>query len=204
MRVILASSSPARATLLKNAGINFEVIVSDVDEDALWPSMQHLSPSEFTNQLAQLKAQAVAKSVEGEAIIIGADTMFFFKNQLFGKPLTEEVAKARLSQMQGSTGHLYTGHCVVHAPSAVAHSRVATATVEFATMSKSQIDDYVASQEPLNVAGSFTLDGLGAAFVQKVTGDAPAVIGLSLSTLRELVEQHGVSWTSLWKHATDQ
>jgi septum formation protein len=125
--------------------------------------------------------------------------MFLFDNQLYGKPLNAQIAKDRLSQMQGRFGELITGHAVIDTTTGQCKSAVASAVVQFSEMTINEIDAYVASGEPINVAGNFTLDGLGAAFINHISGDPAAVVGLSLVTLRDLIKQHGYEYTQLWQ-----
>lgn len=199
MKIILGSASPARATLLHNAGITFDVLVSGVDEDALLDQYSHLPPAEIVTKLAEAKAQAVAESVKTPAFVIAADSMFHFEGMLLGKPLDVEIARDRLNKMQGKFGELVTGHAVINTATGVCHSAAAAAVVQFTEMNELEIEAYLATSEPLNVAGNFTLDGLGAAFIDHVSGDPAAVVGLSISTLRKLINNHGFEYTQLWQ-----
>jgi septum formation protein len=199
MKIILGSASPARATLLHNAGITFDVLVSGVDEDALLDQHSHLPPAEIVTKLAEAKAQAVAESVKTPAFVIAADSMFHFEGMLLGKPLDVAIARERLNKMQGKFGELVTGHAVINTVTGVCHSAAGAAVVQFTEMNELEIEAYLATGEPLNVAGNFTLDGLGAAFINHVSGDPAAVVGLSISTLRKLINNHGFEYTQLWQ-----
>lgn len=199
MKIILGSASPARAMLLKNAGIQFEVKVSGIDEDALIASNSELTPAELVTKLAEAKGEAVAAEVESAALVIAADSMFLFDGVLYGKPLDAAVARERLKKMQGRIGELITGHAVIDTATGICHSAVASAVVKFTEMNDLEIEAYLATTEPLNVAGNFTLDGLGAAFIDKVSGDPAAVVGLSIATVRKLINQHGYEYTQLWQ-----
>ena len=198
MKLVLASASPARAMLLKNAGLKFDVIVSNVDESEIQRRSEDLPPVELVTKLAVAKAQAVAAQVS-DALVIGADSMFLFDGQLHGKPLDRETAQSRLQRMQGKFGELITGHAVIDTTTGICHQGTAAAVVQFSEMSELDIAAYLDSGEPLAVAGNFTLDGLGAAFIDHVTGDPAAVVGLSLSLLRRLITEHGHEYTQLWQ-----
>jgi septum formation protein len=199
MKIILGSASPARAALLRNAGIEFEVIVSGVDEDALLMQYSALPPAEIVTKLAQAKAQAVAANVKTPAFVIAADSMFNFEGMLLGKPLDVATARDRLKKMQGKFGELVTGHAVIDTTTGICHSAAAAAVVQFTDMNELEIEAYLKSGEPLNVAGNFTLDGLGAAFIDHISGDPAAVVGLSISTLRKLINNHNYEYTQLWQ-----
>jgi septum formation protein len=199
MKIILGSASPARAMLLKNAGIQFEIKVSGIDEDALITNNSDLAPADLVTKLAEAKGMAVAADIKSAALVIAADSMFLFDGVLYGKPLDETVARERLQKMQGRIGELITGHAVIDTATGICYSATAAAVVKFTQMSELEIEAYLASTEPLNVAGNFTLDGLGAAFIDHVSGDPAAVVGLSISTVRKLINQHGYEYTQLWQ-----
>lgn len=184
--------------LMRNAGLKFEVKVSGVDEEGLQAANSDLPPAELVIKLAQAKAEVVASDVV-DALVIAADSMFLFNGSLYGKPLDAEVARDRLNQMQGRFGELITGHAVIDTNTGICHSDYASAVVQFAEMNDIEISAYIATGEPLNVAGNFTLDGLGAAFISHVSGDPAAVVGLSLNTLRKLINRHGHEYTKLWQ-----
>lgn len=197
-RLILASRSPARLHTLRAAGIEPEVIVSDVDEEALEASMPEATPDQLARVLARAKAEKVAASVDGPAIVIGCDSVFELDGTAYGKPQSADVAKQRWRQMMGRAGTLHTGHHVIDTSTQRSTSAVSSTVVHMGTMSEQEMDDYLATGEPLQVAGGFTLDGLGGAFVDGVEGDPSNVVGISLPTLRRLLAELGVRWTSLW------
>ncbi|MFJ5694323.1 Maf family protein [Arthrobacter sp. NPDC093125] len=209
-RLILASQSPARTKLLSNAGIAHDVLVSDVDEDAVQARYGVTDPHDTALLLARAKAEAVASLPEADgALVIGCDSVFEFDGEAHGKPYTPELAKERMLRMSGSMGVLHTGHWLVdcrdtdgsddgeHGSGATVGS-VSSAEVHFMDMSEGEIDTYIATGEPLQCAGSFTIDGYGGAFIRKVDGDPHTVVGLSISTLRGLLGQAQVNVTELW------
>ncbi|WP_115787865.1 Maf family protein [Arthrobacter silvisoli] len=212
-RLILASQSPARTKLLTEAGIRHEVLVSDVDEEAIQAHYGVTDPHDTALLLARAKAEAVAALPEAEgALVIGCDSVFEFDGEAHGKPYTAEVARERMLRMSGSSGVLHTGHWLVDCRDTAADvedgeradgtgatlGAVSSAEVHFTPMSEAEVDAYIATGEPLHCAGSFTIDGLGGAFIRKVDGDPHAVVGLSVSTLRELLGQAQVRITELW------
>jgi septum formation protein len=198
MRLILASASPSRLRLLRAAGIDPEVVVSDVDEEALAGTMPNADPTELALALAQAKALDVAARRPGE-LVVGADSVLEVDGRSLGKPLIAEVAVARWRELRGRTARLITGHCLVH-PAGVSAAAASTA-VHFANPDDAEIEAYVATGEPLNVAGGFTLDGYGSAFVRGIDGDAANVVGLGIPLLREMVREAGLDWTALWNYA---
>lgn len=185
MRFVLASASPARLATLRAAGVEPEVIVSGVDEDVLTAE----SPIALVQVLAQAKAQAVADGLDGPALVLGCDSMLELDGRALGKPADAAEAIERWTQMRGRTGVLHTGHCLI-GPSG---TRMATAstTVHFADVTDAEIEAYVATGEPLWVAGAFTIDGLGGWFVDSIEGDHHNVVGLSLPLLRRLLHDLG-------------
>ena len=191
-RIVLASASPSRSRLLKSAGINPEIIVSGVDEED--PQYSELLPRELVTALAIVKAHTVRKLVDFPAIIIGCDSTFEFEGKSLGKPLTKEVATTRARSLSGKSGILYTGHCIIDTAKDRELTDVAATKVFFSQMSDTEISGYVATGEPLNVAGGFTLDGLSAPFISKIEGEASNVIGLSLPLLRAAVNKLGYNW----------
>lgn len=199
-RLILASASPARARILQAAGIPFTVLVSDVDEDAVSARHPEATPVETALLLAQAKARDVAARPEAaDALVVGCDSVFELDGVPYGKPWEPEVAVERWLLQSGRSGDLHTGHWVVDTRRSDAQAGSASsATVSFATVDEPQIRAYVATQEPLQCAGAFTIDGRGAAFVESVQGDPNAVIGLSVSALRSALRELGVDLTTFW------
>lgn len=197
MRVVLASASPARLATLRSAGIEPEVIVSGVDED----QVRTPDPANLAAALAQLKCRAVAERVEPEALVIGCDSVLFFDGEILGKPVGPVEAAGRWRRMRGRSGVLHTGHCVRHGGEEFVES--AATVVHFADITDAEIDAYVATGEPLHVAGAFTIDGYGGAFIRAIEGDHHNVVGLSLPLLRELVGDLGIAWPSLWNRTDD-
>lgn len=212
-RLILASQSPARTKLLTDAGIHHEILVSDVDEEAVQARYGVTDAHDTALLLARAKAEAVASLPDAEgALVIGCDSVFEFDGESHGKPYTVAVAKERMLRMSGSKGVLHTGHWLVDCRETAADldddetadgtgatvGAVSSAEVHFAEMSEEDIDAYIATGEPLHCAGSFTIDGFGGAFIRKVDGDPHAVVGLSISTLRDLLGHAKVGITELW------
>ncbi|MFC7861071.1 Maf family protein [Arthrobacter koreensis] len=204
--LILASASPARTKLLANAGIAHRVLVSDVDEDAVTARYGLTDPHDTALLLARAKAEAVASLPESEgALVLGCDSVFEFQGEAHGKPWEADVARERIRRMSGNVGVLHTGHWLVDCRdtdedgSGATLGAVSSAEVHFAKLLDDEIEAYVATGEPLQVAGSFTIDSLGGAFIEKVVGDPHAVVGLSVSTLRHLLASAGVCVTSFWQ-----
>ena len=208
-RLVLASTSPARLRLLRDGGIEPTTIAPGVDEDAVVERLTAMGAisgtADMVHALAKAKAEAVLDQPDARgALVIGCDSSLEFDGEALGKPHEPEVARERWLAMRGKTGTLYSGHWVIDnrdprpgvTPPAVGH--VSVAVVNFADITEPEIDAYVATGEPLKVAGAFTIDGLGGAFLKSIEGDAHTVIGLSLPTLRELVRSLGVEYTDLW------
>ena len=195
--VVLASASPSRKRLLESCGISAQVIVSGVDEED--PKLTALAPREMVIALAILKAHTIKEQVGSDHLIIGCDSTFEFNGKSFGKPLTEELAIARCKELRGNFGLLHTGHCIIDTKQGIEISDVSTSKVFFADMTDEEISGYVASGEPLNVAGGFTLDGLSAPFISRIEGDPSGIIGLSLPLLRRAVNSLGLSWSAIAK-----
>ncbi len=193
-RLILASASPARLKTLQNAGLSPDVIVSGVDES----TVEMTGPADYTMKLAQLKAVAVAAD-QKRALVIGCDSVLALDGEILGKPVSDDDAVARWKQMRGRSGVLHTGHCVIDTHREVWLARSAATQVRFAHVTDDEIETYVATGEPSAVAGAFTLDGLGGAFVSGVTGDPHNVVGISLPLLRLMFEELGFVWTEFWQ-----
>lgn len=199
-RVVLASASPARLQTLQRAGIEPEVIVSGINEE----SVTAPRPVLLAALLAELKAKAVNQRLAGEepVVVIGCDSVLEFEGRAYGKPTSAEEAIARWQAMRGRSGLLHTGHHVILRDHGV-HQLTATGStlVKFANLTDAEIEAYVATGEPLAVAGAFTLDGLGGPFISGVEGDPHNVVGISLPLLRDLLTELGVSWPDLWSPA---
>ncbi|MEV4919969.1 nucleoside triphosphate pyrophosphatase [Streptomyces tirandamycinicus] len=194
-RVVLASASPARLGLLRDAGLAPEVVVSGVDEDALTAP----DPGTLALVLAEAKADAVATRPESAgALVIGCDSVLELDGEALGKPADEEEATARWKSMRGRAGILRTGHCVVDTATGRRASATDSTTVRFGDPTDAEIAAYVASGEPLHVAGAFTLDGRSAPFIDSIEGSHGNVIGLSLPLLRRLLAELGIGITDLW------
>lgn len=193
-RLVLASASPARLATLRSAGIEPEVVVSGVDES----TVAHAAPGLLATELATLKADAVAADLD-DAFVIGCDSVLEFDGQIHGKPGDEAEARDRWRAMRGRSGVLHTGHCVIDTTTGRRVTRSADTVVHFADLGDAEIDAYVATGEPLRVAGAFTLDGLGGAFVRGIEGDPHTVVGIGLPLLREMFAELGLAWTDLWK-----
>lgn len=195
LEIILASASPSRQRLLTSVGISPTIIVSGVDEED--SAYSQLSPRELVVALAIVKAHTVKEKVNYPALIIGCDSTFEFEGESLGKPGTAENAIARAKKLSGKTGVLHTGHCFIDTDKGIEISDVVSTRVHFATMSDEEIEGYVATGEPLNVAGGFTLDGLSAPFIAGIEGDPSNVIGLSLPLLRNAINSLGYTWFEL-------
>jgi septum formation protein len=205
VRVVLASASPARLCVLRGAGLDPVVEVSDVDEDTLLASMPDAAPGSKVTALAAAKATTVACRIADhtpEAVVIGCDSMLYVGGELVGKPADTAQARTRWRAMAGGRGELVTGHAVLRtadgAIDRVAEGHAVT-TIRFAEPTEAELEAYLASAEPLAVAGAFTLDGLGGWFVDGIEGDPSNVIGISLPLTRTLLAAVGVSVTDLWR-----
>ena len=196
-RIILASASPSRKRLLESSGITPEIFVSGVDEED--PDLLALKPSEMVIALAIMKAHTVRQNhpVGDNALVIGCDSTFEFNGESLGKPLTRDAAIARAKMMRGKSGYLHTGHSVIDTAQDIEVSDISTSKVTFVDMTDREIEEYVESDEPLQVAGGFTLDGRSAPFISHIDGDPSGIIGLSLPTLRKIMINLGLEWGDL-------
>ncbi|WP_430867480.1 Maf family protein [Demequina aurantiaca] len=203
--LVLASKSPARLSTLRSAGIEPRVIVSDVDEDAVLALAQaahqaaglgDISPADAVLALARAKAQDVSDANGTDAIVLGCDSMLEFGGQILGKPRTPEVARDRWRSMRGSSGTLHSGHWLIDDRddgSSGTLGATSSTVVHFADLTDAEIAAYVATGEPLQVAGAFTVDGIGGPYVTAIEGDYHGVVGVSLPLLRDLLGELGVA-----------
>lgn len=202
---MLASASPARLAVLRAAGIEPVVRVSGVDEDAVAAALVDPAPRDLVAALATAKADAVAAEIAAEhpdCVVVGCDSMLSIGKDVVGKPKAVEVARDRWAGMAGGCGELLTGHAVVRIAGGAVTARAAGVrgtVVRFGNPSEHELETYLASGEPLEVAGGFTLDGLGGWFVEGVDGDPSSVIGISLPLTRALLDEVGVSVVDLWR-----
>jgi septum formation protein len=205
-RVVLASASPGRRMVLRQAGIDPVVVVSGVDEDAVIAAQgPDAPPGDITNALARAKAEAVVdelpSTLTADCVVIGCDSMLYIDGALRGKPESTAAARRQWESMGGRSGVLHSGHCVIRVQNgSVTHREVecGCTTVNFASPSAVDLTAYLASGESLRVAGAFTIDGLGGWFVDGIEGDPSNVIGLSLPTMRRLFARVGCSVADLW------
>ncbi|TSD97415.1 septum formation inhibitor Maf [Skermania sp. ID1734] len=226
-RLVLASASPARRAVLQSAGITPLVRVSHVDEDAVAAALPTDSaPETVVIELARAKARTVASELTADTervcllngdggeqddflgaagldcVIVGCDSMLLIDGVLHGKPGSTDVARARWQAMAGRSGDLLTGHCVIRVDDgriAATATGCSTTTVHFAEPRDADLDAYLATGEPLQVAGAFTLDGLGGWFVDRIEGDPSSVIGIGLPLLRRLLDDVGLGVHQLWR-----
>jgi septum formation protein len=199
-RLVLASASPARRTSLRAAGIEPDVLVSGVDESAVTADRA----DDLCLILARMKAEAAAATLGADGVagprtyVLGCDSLLELDGEILGKPVDAADAVQRWLAMRGKTGELHTGHCLIETASGRHAEQVASTTVYFAQLSDEEITDYVKTGEPLQVAGAFTIDGLGGPFIERIEGDPGTVIGLSLPLLRQLLATFGVRIADLW------
>lgn len=203
MRLVLASTSPARLATLRAAGVEPLTISPGVDEDAVVAAAGHLEPAAMVELLARAKAEAVADSRGStlDGLILGGDSAFVIDEIIHGKPHLPEVARERWVRQRGRTGVLYSGHWLIDHRGGDNHGGIGIVThaeVTFADVTDAEIDAYIATGEPLHVAGAFTIDSLGGPFIESIVGDPHTVVGLSLPALRKLVRSLGIDWTDLW------
>ena len=206
-RLVLASSSPARLALLRSAGIEPEIVLPDADEPALAAKAKLDNPNLRAGDLVGLLAKAKAESVIHDlstqgALILGGDSALEFQGEILGKPHEPGVAIQRWNKLSGESGVLHSGHYLIdnRDPANPKGSLAVSSTkVFFSKLSEQEILDYVATGEPLKVAGAFTIDGLGGAFIDRIEGDSHTVVGLSLKVLRELAAGFGVHYPSFWR-----
>jgi septum formation protein len=191
-RIVLASQSKSRRTLLEDAGLKPAIIVSNVDEETDF--FNSMSPEDMVIALAISKAHTVREMIDYPAIIIGCDSTFDVDGVSFGKPGTPEIAVERAKKISGRTGLLHTGHCIIDTERGIEIADRVTTKVTFTDMTDEEIHDYVASEEPLHVAGGFTLDGFGSPFIPVIEGDYTNVVGISMPFLRSAMKQLGYSW----------
>ena len=195
--LVLASASPARLATLRSAGVDPEVIVSGVDES----QVGGIPPAELALQLAELKAAAVADRLRADGdqrLVLGCDSVLELDGEALGKPEDAAEATARWRAMRGRSGVLHTGHALHDLASGRVAAATASTTVHFAEVTDAEIAAYAATGEPLYVAGAFTVDGRGGAFVRGIEGDHHNVVGISLPLLRELLAELDHSWVELW------
>ena len=204
-RIVLGSASSGRLSVLRKAGVEPVVLVSDVDEDAIIASLGDAGPGDVVRALATAKAQRVADSLDAslssDCVVIGCDSMLEFDGRLTGKPGYPDVARRQWHSMAGHSAVLHTGHCVLRLTAGAVTDQVTelgSTTVHFGEPSAADLDAYVGTGEPLWVAGAFTLDGLGSWFIDGIDGDPSNVIGLSLPLLRRMLARLGVSVAELW------
>ncbi len=191
-RIVLASQSTSRRRLLEDAGLKPTIIVSNVDEETDF--FNAMSPTDMVIALAVSKAHTVREMIDYPAIIIGCDSTFDVDGVSFGKPGTTDIAIERAKKISGRTGLLHTGHCIIDTEKGIEIADRVTTKVTFTDMTEEEITDYVASGEPLHVAGGFTLDGFGSPFIPVIEGDYTNVVGISMPFVRGAMKQLGYSW----------
>lgn len=208
VRLYLASTSPARLATLRAAGVEPVLLSPGVDEESVAAAAGPLTGPELVALLARAKAEAVlvagADTDPIDGFVLGCDSAFELDGELYGKPHYPKVARERWLAQRGRTGILHSGHWLIDHRAGVASGArggVSTASVTFAEITETEIDAYIATGEPLTVAGAFTIDSLGAAFISRVDGDPHAVVGLSVALLRELLLEFGVAWPTLWNRS---
>ena len=193
--IVLASQSKSRRRLLESAGLSPRIIVSNVDEETEF--FNSMAPSDMVIALAITKAHTVREQIDFPAIIIGCDSTFEFEGKSLGKPGTPEIAIERAKRVRGNSGLLHTGHCIIDTFKDREISDRVSTRVHFANISDEEIIDYVATEEPLHVAGGFTLDGFSSPFISSIEGDYTNVVGISMPFLRKACSQLGYSWPQI-------
>jgi septum formation protein len=191
-KIVLASQSTSRKRLLVDAGLHPEIIVSHVDEETDF--FNAMSPADMVIALAISKAHTVREMIDYPAIIIGCDSTFDVDGISFGKPGTPEIARQRARAISGRSGLLHTGHCIIDTEKGVEIADRVTTQVTFSELTDDEIEDYIASGEPLQVAGGFTLDGHGSPFIPVIQGDYTNVVGISMPFLRTALTELGYTW----------
>ena len=199
-RLILASQSSSRKRLLEGAGLNPEIFVSNVDEET--HHFNAMSPKDMVIALAITKAHTVREQIDGDAIIIGCDSTFEFEGESFGKPATPEIAIERAKRLSGKSGLLHTGHCVIDTAQDREIADRVTTSVTFDVLTDEEIEDYVATGEPIKVAGGFTLDGFSSALISTIDGDYTNVVGISMPFIRKTMVHLGYTWPEAKKIGT--
>lgn len=191
-KIVLASQSTSRRRLLESAGLKPTILVSSVDEETEF--FNAMTPSDMVIALAVTKAHTVREQIDYPALIIGCDSTFDVDGVSFGKPGTPAIARERAKLISGRSGLLHTGHCIIDTAQGREIADRVTTKVTFSEMTDQEIEDYIASEEPLHVAGGFTLDGFGSPFIPIIEGDYTNVVGISMPFLRSAMSQLGYSW----------
>lgn len=194
-RIVLASQSPSRLSILRSAGVEPLISPASVDEEAIIRSLGQASPEEVVCTLARAKAEAIAPDFPAD-IVIGGDSMLLLDGELQGKPHTPEATMRRWKQQRGKRAQLITGHCLLSPRGS--HVEASATEVFFAEASDADIEAYAHSGEPLQCAGAFTLEALGGWFIDRIEGDPSSVIGLSLPVVRRALYGLGYSVHEFW------
>ncbi len=190
--IVLASKSASRRRLLESAGLTPRIMVSEVDEDTEF--FLAMEPKDMVIALAITKVHTVLEKIDFPAIVIGCDSTFEFEGESFGKPGSLQVALERARRVSGKSGLLHTGHCIIDTQKGREIADLVTTSVTFAPMDETEIQDYIATQEPLHVAGGFTLDGFSSPFIPVIEGDYTNVVGISMPFLRRAIKELGYTW----------
>ena len=191
-KIVLASQSTSRRRLLEGAGLKPTIIVSNVDEETEF--FNAMTPADMVIALAVTKAHTVREQIDYPALIIGCDSTFDVDGVSFGKPGTPDVARERAKAISGRSGLLHTGHCIIDTAQGREIADRVTTKVTFSEMTDQEIDDYIDSEEPLHVAGGFTLDGFSSPFIPSIEGDYTNVVGISMPFVRKAFANLGYSW----------